>query len=125
MSDLHSRQAFPLGAPAGTPPMAVPQLRLKTLLLALLLAVLLPSLGIGGYATWSAARAGQAAAEARLVDTAAALALAVDREIAGYRTAASALATSRSLDGPVADLGAFDMQARRVADALGTSLMLS
>ncbi len=109
---------------AGAVSPAVPRLRLKTLLLALLLAVLLPSLGIGGYATWSAVRAGQAAAEARLADTAAALALAVDREIAGYRSAASALATSRSLDGPQADLAAFDAQARRVADALGTSMLL-
>jgi PAS domain S-box-containing protein len=89
-----------------------------------LLAVLLPSLAVGGYATWRAVRAGQAAAEARLADTAAALALAVDREVGGYRSAATALATSRSLDGPVPDLAGFETEARRVAHALGISLVL-
>jgi PAS domain S-box-containing protein len=99
-------------------------LQLNALLLSLLLAVLLPALAVGGYATWRAVCAGQAAAEARLADTAAALALAVDREVGRYRSAATAVAASRSLDGPVLDLAGFETEARRVARALGTPLVL-
>jgi PAS domain S-box-containing protein len=124
MNDTRTLQCLPGASSAAPAPSDLPRLRLGNLLLALLLAVLLPSLAVGGYATWRAVRASQAAAQARLADTAAALALAVDREIAGYRSAATALAASRSLDGPVPDLAGFEIEAHRVAQALGTSLLL-
>ncbi|WP_157271756.1 PAS domain S-box protein [Azohydromonas aeria] len=100
------------------------RLRLDTVLLAMLLAVLLPALAVGAYTTWRAVRGGQAAAEARLTHTATALSLAVDRELGGYRSALSALAASRSLDGERPDLAGFELEARRVAQALGTWLVL-
>ncbi|WP_169517013.1 PAS domain-containing protein [Azohydromonas australica] len=124
MSDLRIRPAALVASLAGPPSFGLPRWRLKALLLTLLLAVLLPALAVGGYATWRAVRTGQAAAQARLEDTAAALALAVDREIGGYWSAATVLAASRSLDGPVPDLAAFEMEARRAAHALGTPLVL-
>jgi hypothetical protein len=124
MSELRTPPSAPAASLAAPPCVGLPPLQLNALLLSLLLAVLLPSLAVGGYATWRAVCAGQAAAEARLADTAAALALAVDREVGGYRSAATALAASRSLDGPALDLAGFETEARRVARALGTPLVL-
>ncbi|MGG5811860.1 PAS domain S-box protein [Falsiroseomonas sp. CW058] len=102
----------------------LPRLRLSVVLLLLVLAVLLPALGVGGLAVWQAVGTEQAAAEARLRDTAGALALAVDREIAAQVAALTGLATSPAFgpDPARPDLPALDSHARRVAAALGTHL---
>ncbi|RYJ04451.1 MAG: PAS domain S-box protein [Acetobacteraceae bacterium] len=93
-------------------------------MLALVLAVLLPALAVGSYATWQAVRTAEAAAEARLLDTAAALALAVDRELGGQLAVLTGFATSPAFGaGPQSlDLAALDAHARRIVAALGTHL---
>ncbi len=107
--------------PAGPAP---PRLRVAPLLLGLVLAVLLPSLGFGGFAAWQAVEGRQDAAEQRLVDSARGQALALDREIDRHIGIAQGLAAAEALDGPVPDLARFELQARRVAGAFGTSVVL-
>ncbi|WP_241667261.1 PAS domain-containing protein [Muricoccus nepalensis] len=94
------------------------------LLLGLVLAVLLPSIGFGGFAAWQAVQGRQGAAEARLLDTAHSLALALDREIDRHFGIVRGLAAAEALDGPEPDLARFETQARRVVGAFGTSAVL-
>jgi PAS domain S-box-containing protein len=113
-------------APAPPPegPRRLPRLRLGALLLALVLAVLVPAFAVGGYATWRALRTAEAAAEGRLLDTAGALALAVDREIGGQLAALTGFATSPAFGtgADALDTEALDAHARRIVAALGTNL---
>ena len=109
-------------------PMRGAGLRLHLALL--LCATLLPALVAGGFAAWSAAHAHSAAFEARLLDTAHTLRLALDSEVASVEATLAALATSPPLlragaggdAGP--DLAAFHAHARRRAERLGTSIGL-
>ncbi|MDO9709317.1 PAS domain S-box protein [Paracraurococcus lichenis] len=105
-------------------PPRLPRVRFTTLLLGLVLAVLLPALAFGGLAAWQAVEGRQAAAEARLRDTARALALALDREIDRHIDLARGLATAEALDGPEPDLARFEAQARRVLASFGTTAVL-
>ncbi len=91
---------------------------LRLHLIGLVLAVLLPALGFGATACWTALRSYRAAAEARLLDTARALSAVVDSEIAARRAALQVLAASSYL-GPDGDLAAFDTLARSVGTAFG------
>lgn len=61
------------------------------------LVLLLPALGLGAVSAWQAVRAYQGAFEARLRDTARALALALDSEIQTLEAGAKALASSPAL----------------------------
>src|SRR3712207_4592768 len=79
---------------AGGHPTGPRRLRLRTHLAGLLLAVLLPSLALGGATAWHLAQSYQRASEKRLIDTARALALAIDAEIGAVLTAAETLAAS-------------------------------
>jgi signal transduction histidine kinase/CheY-like chemotaxis protein len=67
---------------------------LRAHLVALALAVLLPVLAFAAVASWATLRGHQRASEERLVDTARALAAAVDSQIAGQVGALTALAAS-------------------------------
>ena len=69
--------AAPSGVPAQHPP------GLRAHLVTLVLAVLLPALAFGFAASWEALRRQDAAAEARLLDTARALSAAVDARLGG------------------------------------------
>ncbi|MBY0337580.1 MAG: PAS domain-containing protein [Acetobacteraceae bacterium] len=93
-------------------------------MLALVLGTLLPALAVGGYAAWRTIEVAADAAETRLRDTARALALAVDREIAAQVAALAGFATSPAFDGDAEalDLAMVDGHARRVAATLGTQL---
>ena len=66
-------------------------------LLAFGLALLLPALGVGAVSAWQAVNAYRTAFEARLRDTAGALALALDSEFQTFEAAAVALASSPAL----------------------------
>ncbi len=70
------------------------RLGLRAHLIALVLAVLLPALAVGAVTAWHMAQNYRAAFEMRLLDTARALALAVDREITANVEVAAALASS-------------------------------
>ena len=98
--------------------------RLQTVLLGLGLALLLPALSLGAVASWSAVAAYRQAFEARLQDTARALALAADREIGLHLASVTTLAASVALDDPGQDLERFEREARRAAVGLGTSIIL-
>ena len=101
--------------------------RLRTHLLGLALALLLPALALGGAVAWRAVSAYRDAFEARLHDTARALALAVDREIGAFTATLEGLAASPLLGegaGP-AELEAFRARALPVADALGTWVVVA
>jgi two-component sensor histidine kinase len=98
--------------------------RLQFYLLALSLALLIPALGLGTVVAMGMVNAYRGAFEARLRDTARALALAMDREIGAYRVAMLTLSGSVALDGPEPMIGTFESEARRAAAALGTSLFL-
>ncbi|WP_052214267.1 HWE histidine kinase domain-containing protein [Belnapia sp. F-4-1] len=91
---------------------------LRLHLVGLVLAVLLPALGFGGAACWTALRSYRSAAEARLIDSARALASVIDSEIAARRAALQVLAASSYLD-RAGDLAAFDSLARNVGTAFG------
>jgi hypothetical protein len=97
---------------------------LRTHLLALVLLLLIPALGLGALVTWEAVAAHREAYEERLRDTARTLALALDREIASYVASVQSLSSSTALDGSEPDLATFDIQARRAAMALDTSIFL-
>ncbi|MGK7867423.1 PAS domain S-box protein [Falsiroseomonas sp. E2-1-a20] len=84
-----------------TPPAAEPARRrwsLRRHLLVLVLAVLLPALVAGGVSAWHLANSYRHAFEARLQDTARALALFIDSELESSLTAVAALASSPLLD---------------------------
>jgi PAS domain S-box-containing protein len=98
---------------------APPRPSLRAHLVALVLAVLLPALAFGAAAAWEALRSYRAASDARLHDTARALALAVDSEVASHLAALRVLAASRDLDAG-GDLAAFDALARATAAAFGS-----
>jgi len=100
------------------------RLRLQTVLLGLGLVLLVPALSLGAVSAWSAVGAYRDAFEARLRDTARALALAADREIGTHMAAITALAASSALDGDDPQIAAFEREARRAAAGLGTSLVL-
>ncbi|MGK7862327.1 HWE histidine kinase domain-containing protein [Falsiroseomonas sp. E2-1-a4] len=84
----------------------------------------MPALSLGAVSAWSAVGAYRDAFEARLRDTARALALAADREIGTHMAAITALAASSALDGDNPQIAAFEREARRAAAGLGTSLIL-
>ncbi|WP_043341973.1 PAS domain S-box protein [Belnapia moabensis] len=86
-------------------------------LVSLVLASLLPALTIGGAAAWHLAESYSRSFEARLQDTARALALYLDGEIEHQVAAVVALAASPTLERD--DLAAFGPWARRVGEALG------
>ena len=87
-------------------------------LIALVLVALLPTLAVGAAAAWQAMRSYETAFEERLVDTARALALAVDREIEGHLSVLTALAASPQFDDPTSKFDQFSLHARRAAEAL-------
>ena len=99
--------------------------RLQFYLLALSLRATHPGSWIGHRgSSMGMVNAYRGAFEARLRDTARALALAMDREIGAYRVAMLTLSGSVALDGPEPTIGTFESEARRAAAALGTSLFL-
>jgi PAS domain S-box-containing protein len=104
--------------------MMAPALGLRAHLVALILAVLLPSLALGAATAWHMAGNYRAASEERLSATVGAMALAVDRELEARSAALGVLAASPLLDKPDGDLGAFGTQARRVAEAIGSLIVL-
>jgi PAS domain S-box-containing protein len=86
---------------------------------------LVPALGVGAVSAWHAVRSYEAAFEERLLDTARALALAVDREIEGHISTLAALAASPLLDvAPGGDLAQVYLHARRAAVAVGAPVGL-
>ncbi len=101
--------------------------RLRAHLLALALALVLPTLALAAAAAWQAVAGHRAAAEARLRDTAHALALAMDREIAGVAAALTAFATSPAFgaDAEAADLPVLHAQARALAGQLGAAVFVA
>jgi PAS domain S-box-containing protein len=96
---------------------------LRAHLFALVLAVLLPALAFGAAAAWEALRRQEALAEARLLDTASALAAAVDRQIDGHIGALRTLAASPDAD-PAAASGKFLAHARAAAEVFGNWVVL-
>ncbi|MFC7475408.1 PAS domain-containing protein [Dankookia sp. GCM10030260] len=106
----------PLAARSG----ALPGLR--SYLLGLLLLALLPALVVGAVAAGRVLRSYHDAVRTGLLDTARALATAIDREIGGELSTLTALAASPSLDGGPSDIIAFAVHARRAAAALGTPI---
>ncbi|MES2711248.1 MAG: HWE histidine kinase domain-containing protein [Pseudomonadota bacterium] len=87
-------------------------------------AILLPALGAGGAAVWTAVEAQREAFKESLRDTVRALTLAVDSEIDTFRSGLATLAGSATLDGPDPDLATFEREARRAAAALDTPAVL-
>jgi PAS domain S-box-containing protein len=93
---------------------------LRTYLLVFGLALLLPALGLGAASAWQVVRAYQGAAEGRLLDTARALALALNSEFETYRAAAIALASSPSVRlAPDEGVAALRPWASALAEGLG------
>ncbi len=89
-------------------------------LLAFGLALLLPALGVGAASAWQAVHAYRTAFEARLRDTAAALALALDSEFETLEAAAVALASSPALrHAPDHEVPALRAWAAEIGQALG------
>ncbi|MBL6457275.1 hypothetical protein JMJ55_18220 [Belnapia sp. T6] len=108
--------------PARSTPAGRPR-SLRAHLAALVLAVLLPALAIAGAAAWRLAEGYRAASEARLEDTARAMALFLDSEVETRLAAASALASSPLLEHD--DLGEFASWARAVSEAVGGWVVLN
>ncbi|WP_439599172.1 sensor histidine kinase [Falsiroseomonas sp.] len=102
----------PLRSPAPHPGDRLFGLRFH--LVALVLAVLLPALAFGAVAAWDALRGRAEANEVRLLDTAEALAAAIDSHIAGHVAALTVLAAS-----PAEDAEAFAALARKTGAAFG------
>jgi PAS domain S-box-containing protein len=103
-----------------TVPSAAPARRgwsLRLHLLVLVLAVLLPALVAGGASAWHLANSYRHAFEARLQDTARALALFIDSELESSLTAVSALASSPLLERD--DLETFAGWARLIGQRQG------
>src|SRR4051812_28162862 len=93
-------------------------------LVALVAAVLLPSLGVGAAAVWTAVQGERAAFEEGLRDTAGALALAMDTEITGITAALVAFSTTPAFghDPAEPNLSMLDAQARRIAERLNVAI---
>ncbi|MGX9962067.1 HWE histidine kinase domain-containing protein [Roseomonas sp. F4] len=103
----------------GGPDAPRPLKRLRGLrfhLVALVLAVLLPALAFGAAVSWEALRGREAANQARLIDTAQALAATIDSHIAGYRAALTVLAATPGAGQADA---AFEDLARKTGGAFG------
>jgi signal transduction histidine kinase len=115
------------GPPAGAPWPQRRGWRLRSLLLALAMALLLPTLALTGAASWQAAEGHREAAEDRLRDTAKAMAVALDREIAGITAALTAFATSPAFgpDAAAPDLPVLHAQAHRLAERLGSAVYIA
>jgi PAS domain S-box-containing protein len=96
---------------------------LRTYLLGLVLAVLVPALAVAGAAAWNLADSYRHAFEARLGDTAQALALFLDSEIRVHLAAVASLASSPLLERD--DLPAFDAWARKVSGSVGGWVVLN
>ncbi|MGG5822401.1 PAS domain-containing protein [Falsiroseomonas sp. HW251] len=111
----------PGSSPATPEPHGLPGL--KAHLFALVLVVLVPALAFGFAASWEALRRQDRAEESRLLDTAQALAVAVDSEIRARLAALTVLAT-RIGDDPEAPSPEFLAQARTVADVFGGWVVL-
>ncbi len=105
-----------------TPAPARTSLKRRGVLLAGLVA-LLPLLAFAIFATLAALRSYRASDEARLRDTAYALAAAVEAQLSSYVAALQTLATSPLLDGAL-DAEAFEARARPVSDLLGGTIAL-
>ena len=96
---------------------------LRAHLLALVLAVLMPALVFGAVASWAALRRQDQAEEARLMDTAQALASAVDAQI-GAGIAALRVLAATSAPEAERDLEHLLAHVRATADTLGTWVTL-
>jgi len=96
---------------------------LRSHLVALVLAVLLPALAVGTGGVWLAINSYGAAFDARLKDTAGALAVALDAEIGRLRDGLAVLATSGALE-PGSDPDVRDAQLRRAAAVVGAPIGL-
>ena len=96
---------------------------LRAHLLALALAVLLRALAVGAAAAWQAVASYREAFEARLQDTARALALALDALLGADLAVLTALAAALALDAD-ADPDARDALLRRTAASTGTDIVL-
>jgi PAS domain S-box-containing protein len=96
----------------------------RSWLFMLVLGTLLPSLCVGGAAAWLAVSSSRLTAEARLLDTARALALAVDRQIEEHISALVTLAAAPALDTDPADIPGLRQQAEAMSRKLGTAVVL-
>lgn len=112
--------AGPEAAPAG----ARRTLSLRAHLVLLTLLATLPVLAMGTAAAWHVAGNYREAFEDRLRDSARGLALAIEAEIGIRLTTLAALAASPLLDGSAPDLPAFQLHARRTAEAMGSPVIL-
>jgi signal transduction histidine kinase/ActR/RegA family two-component response regulator len=95
--------------------MSLPRASLRTYLLTLTAGAVVPVLCFAAYLTIGLSRTQQEAVERGLIDTAAALASGVDRELRSSITALEALAASQYLDH--GDYGAFVREAQRVLES--------
>ena len=96
----------------------------RSWLFLLALGTLLPSLCVGGAAAWLAVDSNRRTAEARLLDNARALALAVDRQIGEHIAALVTLAATPALDTVPADIPGLRAPAEAMARQLGTAVVL-
>ncbi len=123
--EAQARPADAQADPSVPGPAARSQRSLRSHLILLVLAVLLPALAFGAAASWEALRQRDAAAEARLLDTARAVAAAVDVQIGAQIAALEALGSSSPLvgvlDPPAAD---FTEHLRATATILGGGINL-
>ncbi|TDH58413.1 PAS domain S-box protein [Dankookia rubra] len=97
--------------------------RLRAHLIALVLAVLLPALTVAAGAAWHLADNYRRTFEARLQDTARAMALFLDSEVQTHLATVVALASSPLLERD--DLAAFDAWARSVGQSVGSWVVLN
>ena len=114
-----AREPDPAGGRPAPDPARARSPGLRTHLVALVLAVLLPSIAFGAAAAWEALRRQDAAEEARLVDTARALAAAVDAQIQAHVAALQVLAASPDAEDPP-DWPALEEHARNAGAIFGT-----
>ncbi len=96
----------------------------RSWLLLLMLGTLLPSLCVGGAAAWLAVSSSRRNAEGRLLDTARALALAVDRQVEEHVSSLITLAAAPALDTDPADISGLRQQAEAMSRQLGTAVVL-
>jgi PAS domain S-box-containing protein len=96
---------------------------LRAHLIALVLAVLLPALAVAAGAAWHLAISYRHAFEARLQDTARAMALFLDSEVQTHLATVVALASSPLLERD--DLSAFEAWARSVGQSVGSWVVLN
>lgn len=97
-----------------------PSFGFRAHLYALMAAALVPALLLGSIAVWEALRSYQGAFQARLHDTAHALALALDSELDSHVTALLTLADAYPAAQRPDELAAFERQAERTNKGLGT-----